>query len=40
MGLNHRVKSVDKAVVNRTLEEVRDREKDNGVNNLGCTLIM
>jgi len=40
MGMNHRVKSVDKAVMNRTLEEVRDREKDNGANNLGYTLIM
>jgi hypothetical protein len=27
MGMNHRVKSVDKAVMNRTLGEVRDRER-------------
>jgi hypothetical protein len=40
MGMNHRVKSVDKAVMNRTLGEVRDSEKDNGSNNLGYTLIM
>jgi len=40
MGMNHRVKSVDKAVMNRTLEEVRDRGKGNGANNLGYTLIM
>jgi len=40
MGMNHRVKSIDKAVMNRTLDEVRDREKDNGANNLGYTLII
>jgi len=35
MGMNHRVKSVDKAVV-----KVRDRENNNRANNLGYTLIM